>query len=262
MIKRLFIIYSIIILYSLASAQTFDNYQQALATPDKVKILSLLGTDPQMKHLPSGLGTFVNLKELRISCFEDLEDLPDDIGKLQQLEKLIVDNGNGCQMNISLPATLGNLHNLRVLRLYGALDSREVGPNITISKPRGGGLPATINKLQKLEVLDLGRNGIDKIPVQVGELQNLRTLILDYNEIHEIPEFIGNLKKLQELSVIGMHGIKLPESLRGFDKLKIAIGNNFLNLKDQKELRKRFPKIVFDFNNDYDDGSANEEVSN
>jgi leucine-rich repeat protein SHOC2 len=256
--KRLIIFCIIIAPINYAFAQTFDNFKSALATPEKVVVLTIESSDQQMKHLPAGLGTLVNLKELRISCLETLEDLPDEIGKLRQLEKLIIDNGNGCSMNISFPVAIGNLRNLKILRLYGALDSREVGPKRTISNPRGGGLPSTIAKLQNLEELDLGRNGIDRIPNQVGELLNLRKLSLDYNEIHEIPDFIGNLKKLQELSILGMGGVKLPESLRSFKKLKISMGNNCLKLKAQDELRKLFPKVEFDFRNIFYDAAANE----
>jgi hypothetical protein len=42
--------------------------------------------------------------------------------------------------------------------------------------------------------------------------------------------------------------------------LKVFLGNNYLKLKDQENLRKRFPKLVLSFENgDYDDDAANEE---
>ena len=37
------------------------------------------------------------------------------------------------------------------------------------------------------------------------------------------------------------------------------MGNNYLKLKDQSELRHLFPNAIFDFENEYDGADANEE---
>ena len=55
------------------------------------------------------------------------------------------------------------------------------------------------------------------------------------------------------------HVIKLPKSLSRLSWLKISMGNNYLKLKDQVELRRQFPGATFDFVNEYDDVAANEE---
>ena len=112
---------------SLQEDGAFDSLEKALRSPEKVKRLTLQSEDPEMKHLPAGLGTLVNLEALELACLEKLEDLPEEIGKLRKLRELIIDNGNGCSMNVSLPRSIGELSNLRVLRLYGALDGRDVG---------------------------------------------------------------------------------------------------------------------------------------
>ena len=242
-----------ITLTSIMHAESFDSFEQALVAPEKATTLSIKKYDPAIKHLPSQLGTLINLVELDISCLETLEDLPSEMGNLKKLEKLIIDNGNSCQMNISLPESIGDLSNLKVLRLYGAID-RETPPSKVKS------LPGTIGKLQNLEVLDLGRNGIKGIPSQIASLQKLKRLALDYNEIHELPAFVGNLKNLQELSVCANGGIKLPKSLSNLNELKIFMGNNHLKIKDQEKLRGLFPKATFSFENEYDDSAANEET--
>src|SRR5439155_12047825 len=216
--------------------------------------------DPAIKHLPSQLGTLVNLVELDISCLENLEDLPSEIGNLTKLEKLIIDNGDSCQMNISLPESMGSLTNLKVLRLYGAIDARESDYDKPSRPSKVKSLAGTIGKLQNLEVLDLGRNGIKGIPSQIASLQKLKRLALDYNDIHELPPFVGNLKNLQELSVCANGGIKLPKSLSNLNGLKIFMGNNYLKIKDQEKLRGLFPKATFSFENEYDDSAANEET--
>jgi Leucine-rich repeat (LRR) protein len=259
--NHLFIASVCITLTSIMHAESFDSFEQAFVAPEKVTTLSITKYDPAIKHLPSQLGTLINLVELDISCLENLEDLPSEIGNLKKLEKLIIDNGNGCGMNISLPESIGNLSNLKVLRLYGALDPTDLSDtNKPIPPSKVKSLPGTIGKLQNLEELDLGRNRIKSIPSQIGSLQNLKRLALDHNDIDELPAFVGNLKNLQELSVCDNGGIKLPTSLSNLNGLKIFMGNNSLKIKDQKKLRRLFPKATFSFENEFDDSAANEET--
>ena len=148
-------------------------------------------------------------------------------------------------MNIALPASIGQLQRLRILKLYGAINR----------------LPPTIANLRNLEELDLGHNGIRTIPPQIASLRRLKSLKLDYDEIRVIPSFIGNLTNLRELSLDAEHHrLDLPDSLAAREGLKVFMGNNYLTLRDQNRLRKRFPKLVLSFENDYDDSSANEEA--
>lgn len=252
----------ILVSLGIAQAESFDNLERALATPQSVTSLSIKD-DSNLKHLPAKLGALTNLKEQEISCLENLEDLPTEIGLLTKLEKLIIDNGNGCQMSISIPASIGELGNLKVLRLYGALGPKEVDSQAAVSTPETKALPATIAKLQNLEELDLGRNGLRSIPPEIASLKKLEKLELDYNNLHEIPSFVGELKHLRELSLRSNSVVKLPQSLSQLSGVKISMGNNHLTLKQQSELRRQFPKITFDFENEYDDDAANEEsVSN
>ncbi len=273
--NHLFMASMCVTLTSIMHAESFDSLEQALVAPEKATTLSILCCvdlskdgkevgetkyDPAIKHLPSQLGTLINLVELDISCLENLEDLPSEIGNLKKLEKLIIDNGNACQMNISLPESIGNLSNLKVLTLSGAIDPREIGSKEPIPPSKVKSLPGTIGKLQNLEELDLSRNGIKSIPSQIASLQKLKRLALDYNNIHELPAFVGNFKNLQELSVCSNGGIKLPKSLANLNGLKIFMGNNYLKIKDQEKLRRLFPKATFSFENEYDDSAANEET--
>lgn len=257
-----------------ASAETFKNLAEALATPEEVTKLNLgmvsegevepleeaTASDTSLKHLPPAFGSLINLKELQICGLEVLEELPEEIGNLKKLESIVIDNGNGFQMNISLPETIANLENLRVLRLYGALDvTGKEGEN---SEPvLAKELPQALGALEKLEVLDIGRNGLTEVPPQVASLAKLVTLNLDFNEIKDLPEFVGNLKNLKHLRINSNGGTRLPDSLKNLKGLNISLGNAALKLKDQEELRKRFPEAVFDFSNEFDDESANEELT-
>ena len=249
----------IFISLGIAHAESFDNLTQALASPERVTSLSITKYDTHTKHLPPKLGALINLKELEISCLENLEDLPVEIGQLKKLEKIIIDNGNGCRMNVSIPASIGELTNLKVLRLFGALDPEESESSDPAPTFKSKPLPTTIAKLQGLEELDLGRNHLQTIPSEISNLKNLKKLGLDYNNLHDIPSFIGELKNLRELSIRANVGIKLPQSLSKLSGLRISIGDNHLKLKDQVELRRQFPGATFDFENEYDDDAANEE---
>lgn len=236
----------------------FDSLEKALREPEKVRRLALQAVeDPEMKHLPPGLGRLVNLEALELACLEKLEDLPEEIGQLQKLEELVIDNGNGCSMNVRLPRSVGRLSNLRVLRLYGALDPRDLEEKRPV---KSKALPDTLGGLEKLEELDLGRNGITSLPPEVASLRGLKKLSLDYNEIRALPSFVGDLPNLQELSVNANGGVVLPPSLAKLKGLKVFMGNNRLKLRDQRALRARFPDAVFSFENEYDDEAVNEEA--
>ena len=239
----------------------FDSLEKALREPEKVRRLALQGgEDPEVKHLPPGLGRLSNLEALEMACLEKLEDLPEELGQLQKLEELVIDNGNGCSMNVVLPRSVGQLANLRVLRLYGALDGRDIGAEDPARNAPSKPLPDTLANLAKLEELDLGRNGIRSLPPQVASLRGLKKLSLDYNEIRELPSFVGDLPNLRELSVNANGGVALPQSLAKLKGLKVFMGNNRLKLRDQRALRARFPNAVFSFENEYDDDAANEEA--
>jgi Leucine-rich repeat (LRR) protein len=241
--------------------QVFDNFQQALRTPEKVRCLdpNVEGEVVKMKRLPNGFGKLVNLEVLSLSCLEELEELPEEIGNFKKLRELIIDNGNGCSMNVTLPRSLGKLENLRVLRLYGALDAGGVADNQNSRQPKIKTLPDTIGNLKRLEVLDLGRNNLKIVPPQIASLTQLKTLRLEYNELRALPAFIGNFKNLKELSLDANRKVSLPASLANVPGLKVSMGNNSLRLTEQKVLRSRFPKIVFSFENEYEDDSANEQ---
>jgi len=235
----------------------YDSLGKALREPSKVRRLTLGPEDPEAKHLPPGLGRLVNLEALELACMEKLVDLPEELGQLRNLRELVIDNGNGCSMNVVLPRSIGRLSNLRVLRLYGALDPRDLeSKRPGKSKP----LPDTLGELQGLEELDLGRNGLDVVPPQVAGLRGLKKLALDYNSIRQIPAFVGELPNLEELSVNANGGVALPQSLAKRRGLKVFMGNNRLTLAAQKQLRARFPQAVFSFENEYDDDAANQEA--
>jgi Leucine-rich repeat (LRR) protein len=128
-------------------------------------------------------------KELDLAGM-NLTELPAEIGKLTQLEKLILgkwdEKTNKATDNYltALPPEIGNLTNLTTLALSGNKIAE---------------IPAEIGNLTNLITLHLGWNQITEIPAAIGNLTNLTTLNLSSNRIAEIPAAIGNLTNLIEL---------------------------------------------------------------
>lgn len=243
---------------SLGQERAVESLEEAFKAPGRVRRLVLQSEDPETRHLPGRLGELVNLEALELACLEKLEDLPEELGALGKLEELVIDNGNGCSMNVALPSSIGRLENLRVLRLYGALDARGFDGEESTRGPKSKPLPDTLANLAKLEELELGRNGLTAVPPQVASLRGLKKLGLGYNEIRVLPSFVGNLSKLEELTLNSNGGVRLPDSLAGLKGLRIFMGNNKLTLREQSSLRTRFPAAVFNFENEFDDDTANE----
>jgi Leucine-rich repeat (LRR) protein len=199
------------------------------------------------------LERYPDLEVLSISCLEGLPAIPDSIGQLTKLRELRMDNGNGCSMNPVLPETIGNLASLETLVLYGAQDPREPGsqPHQRHRFPRG------MSQLKNLTYLDLGRNGLQEIPLFVRDLPKLKQLGFGWNmNLKEVPSFLTELRELNslDLQADGLHN--LPDFLNTLPKLRqVSMGDNHAitgNEGKKKELQRRFPKIEFNFDDEYD----------
>ena len=122
------------------------------------------------------------------------------------------------RLNGQLPPELGDLVNLRELRLQGNLLRGEIPPEL--------------GRLSNLVVFDLARNGLSgTIPPEVGNLTNLTRLSIWGNELSgEIPSSLGNLTWLTVLSLGGneLTG-EMPASLGELIRLRtLNVGDNRL----------------------------------
>jgi len=114
-----------------------------------------------------------------------------------------------------------------------------------------------MSQLKNLTYLDLGRNGLEEIPAFVQDLPKLRELGFGWNmQLKEVPLFLSNLSELRTLELDADGLTDLPDFLNSLPKLtRITVGDNCKitqNVTKIRELKRRFPKISFDFNNMYD----------
>jgi Leucine-rich repeat (LRR) protein len=204
------------------------------------------------------LQDYPELEVLSISCLENLRSLPESIGTLTKLRELIIDNGNGCNMNPLLPESIGALYSLKKLVLYGAQDPRyfadeKIAPQLR----RRHEFPKSMSRLNRLVYLDLGRNGLAEIPEFVKDLPNLQELRFGWNmNLQMLPAFLIGLRELRTLALDADGLSDLPDFLNQLPKLtRVTLGDNCLITQSKpkiKSLRSRFPKIIFDFQNEFD----------
>jgi Leucine-rich repeat (LRR) protein len=102
----------------------------------------------------------------------------------------------------------------------------------------------------------LGRNGFEEIPPFVKDLPKLKELGFEFNELKQIPPFLSSLRELTTLRLNGNDLRDLPGFLNESPKLtRITLGYNCKitqSAEKMKVLKNRFPKVVFDFEDDYD----------
>jgi hypothetical protein len=112
--------------------------------------------------LPDDIGNITMLHELLIIS-DTLESLPDAMGNLKNLTKIIV----GTNLK-SLPETIGNITYLTELYLAGNQLQE---------------LPESIGNLSYLKLLDLRFNQLTDLPDSIIKLTGLQELLLDNNKL-------------------------------------------------------------------------------
>ena len=188
--------------------------------------------DSILTELPVEIGKFTNLKSLSIDNTL-IREIPASLAELANLEYLSISYsdsyfrlaypgsggyGTGRALLTKLPSQIGQLANLRELRL--SLNSiknvpSEIGDLKSLRKLDLSGntlrtLPESIGKLLKLETLDLSNTSLTGLPDSIGNLSKLETLDLSNTSLTELPVAIGKLESLETLS--------LPDTIREIPK--------------------------------------------
>jgi hypothetical protein len=229
---------------SLQSWRRISKLDQILQYAAYITTLEITGKD--MATFSRSIEKFASLDELGIHCLEGIPSFPEDIGKIHRLKVLRLDNGNGCAGSPSLPVTLGQLKELRTLELSGLSDpDKLVKLNLTF-----------IDKLTELKTLRLDRIGQSDIPQEVFQLKLLEQFSFTGNKLSRVPTWIVSLKNLQQLDLSSNELQDIPNELNMLPRLtEIDLGNNCdieKSTDKQAAIRKRFPKIKFNFVGEYD----------
>ena len=167
-----------------------------------------------------------------------LTALPEEIGQLQGLKKLNLDNNPGL-MGV-LPAALWTLPGLEELNLRGCglVALTEAVGQLTglkvlfliFNHGLKGVLPAALWTLPGLEELNLSECGLAALPEAVGQLQGLKKLNLKFSpELRGcLPAALWTLPGLEELDLSGCGLAALPEAVGQLTGLKVLnLYNNF-----------------------------------
>ncbi|WP_419942893.1 leucine-rich repeat domain-containing protein [Candidatus Palauibacter sp.] len=158
--------------------------------------------------LPPEIGELTELRLLWLDGNDSTGEIPPELGKLVNLRYLDVGRN---QMSGPIPPELGKLEHLWVLWLYEArFDGtipEELGNLTSLGFLRitdtgiNGGVPATLGRLRELRELLLYRNELSgPLPGSLGQLGSLETLRISNNMIEgPIPAELGQLGSLRFL---------------------------------------------------------------
>ncbi|XP_068340014.1 probable LRR receptor-like serine/threonine-protein kinase At3g47570 [Pyrus communis] len=161
-----------------------------------------------------GIGNLVNLVFMGMEANYLSGSLPEEIGRLQKLEKLFLGGNN---LSGPIPSSLGNLTSLIGLHLD---DDRFAG-----------NIPASLGDCQQLLELDLsGNNLIGTIPKDIFGLSSLSIALRMYDNhlTGSLPSEVGHLVNLVELDLSGNNlSAEIPTTLGSCIMLvRLYLGGN------------------------------------
>ncbi|VVA10082.1 PREDICTED: plant [Prunus dulcis] len=162
---------------------------------------------------------------LRNKLMDQIEWLPDSIGKLSRLVSLDLSENR----ILVLPSTIGglssltklDLHSNRIAQLPDAIGDLLSLVSLDLSANDLTALPATFGRLVRLEELDLSSNRLPALPDSIGSLASLKILNVETNDIEEIPHTIGHCSSLKELRADYNRLKALPEAVGKIESLEV-----------------------------------------
>ncbi len=173
------------------------------------------------RRLPHAVSTLKAAREactipsLRELALKKLDEIPEEIADLQQLEHLRLEQ---CKIT-ALPSVIGKLVKLRTLRVESEADVQTKLTEVSES----------ICDLASLEELVLSGHALTSLPEGIGRLAKLRVLNVDSNAISQLPESLYSIGTLTELHANFNRLEHLSEDFSGMSSLtKIHLmGNAF-----------------------------------
>jgi internalin A len=212
---------------------------------DNATTLSLSGLD--LDDIPDDVYSLVNLEELNLSR-NNLQDIP---SKILQLENLKTLNLYGNKL-VEIPKSIYQINSLDSLVL-SVNPLKHISPEIgllsslhrlSIAQTDIGFIPSEIGELFRLHSLNLssplGRGKISALPEEIGSLENLLILYLAGNKLTSFPEKIMKLSKIFTLDLSGNSLEKVPYAITQLTSLEVLDlgGNLFYGCNNIDELPK------------------------
>ena len=246
-------------------SKKFDSpYDKALklierAAKDSLEELDLSGME--LTELPPEIGKLFQLQKLILGKFDDekfdyignkLTKLPSEISQLTNLRKLYI-TANSID---TFPIEIIKLNNLT--HLYLEVNSLELVSSeisqltnlkeLYINDNSFFIFPLEVTKLTKLEVLSIGGNFLEIIPAEIGKLLNLKELHLECNCLKNLPPEIGKLTNLKELQLDRNDLKKLPPEIANLKSLNIlTFRYNLLSLPQEIAWNPREPANIINY---------------
>jgi len=199
---------------------------------DTVPNLKKISMELTSNEIPSFIYKYSSLKELIIKGNKKIDSIPDELGQLTKLEKLVL---SGCSIVNS--KALSNLKNLKYLDLSLSLNGvvpEEIGQlekleSLYLWSNRLTNLPESLFNLKNLQTLDLSNNELTSQSSNINNLNNLQNLDLENCGLKEIPEFVFKIKNLQNLNLNNNVLPTLPDTIGNLKNLKnLDLSNNVL----------------------------------
>ncbi|KAJ8061725.1 hypothetical protein OCU04_009523 [Sclerotinia nivalis] len=229
-------------------------------------LISLKLANNRLKSLPSYFGLYRSMRTLNLSSnfleefpeflcnmsalididmsFNGISNLPNEIGKLKNLERFVITNN---RLKGSLPNTFGELVNLKEVDVrYNMLSSID----IIATLPKVEQISADHNSVSvcecefaKIRILRLNSNPVTKFEIKnsvptlttlnlsnaklaqipdaaFDKMPNLNKLVLDINHFVSLPAQIGKLRKLEYFSIARNALSSLPAELGCLTELR------------------------------------------
>jgi hypothetical protein len=194
------------------SIQTWFQESPEVLTQESLDLSNL-----QLTKLPSEIGLFVHLKELKLQ-FNKLQSLPPEISNLRSLTTL------------SLFYNPIETFPLQILNL-GSLEKLTLGNNLF----EGFSALTWICEISSLTDLSVSHMRLEALPPEIIQLKSLRDLDLSHNSFKEIPASLANLPCLKKLS-LNQSLLYYPEEFANFKYYGYGI---YKNLRAELDLLHR-----------------------
>jgi Leucine-rich repeat (LRR) protein len=210
----------------------------------KLKQLNLLGCS-SLREPPRNLHVAVGLEELSLQL-GDGQQIPHEVFGMTRLKKLVLAGGisklpaeivnlkslEGLELFLTqittLPPSLGELPKLKQLTMFAMCSSLGVKSELDIASMVG-----TLAGCRNLEKLSLNDCGISSLPASIDQLEGLKILELASNLLVDYPPSLHNLANLVELD-LGVNQLKrIHPGFGNLAKLKVLkLNSNWKNACD------------------------------